>query len=193
MRVWYSMKVFTLKEAPSRGVRVVKEDGMSLCGIPLGQGVHKAIEKVAVGDAVRLHCLDEAVQRGGEGHIVAQRLVLEDRWKDPWALVSVETAPGVGGTMWLSAATFTEARIGNKVRRIYNPISTALGIRVLAAQAGEIPTALVAMAPGAAFLVQRDGDLKDQEGAAAPARLLVNWEGHWGDWGDWELQVRPGE
>lgn len=176
------MKTFTVIEQATKGItfNYDKEGENALFGIPMGQGILQPFQTAGLDRATALLQYLDVVPDGEY-----RRVVQEQRRNDRRALVLVETAPGVDGTVKLFANTTTE-RYDEKAGRVVRDLNAfpPPGIEIIAERPGENeyngPEFLVAMMPGSSFRIVRNGNLRDSHTRSKVApELVVVWNGRW--------------
>ncbi len=161
------MKTFTVKESVQKGIYFNPEDSQ-LCN-----WLREELKLLGV-PRILLHNLD---WDDSQGLLVKERLSNDRR-----ALVCVQTAAGVGGTIWLTSNVSREewSEEKQRVTRLTLPIGEAVGVETLHVMEGEFGTEyLVAMQPGASLRIRRSGEL-----GGAPSGFTLLWNGRWSPSGD---------
>lgn len=175
------MKTFTVSEQAQKGIPLTfnPEGDNELLGIPLGQGILKEMFDLHGPAPMKTTwnmldvVPDETQVKLG---VPLLRLIKEQNIRDNRALVHVETAAGIGGTVKLFANTVSE-RFDEKRGRVIREANEfpPLGVKLLATKAGACgPEFLIEMAPGASFRIVRSGRLE-----CAKPELVVLWNGRW--------------
>lgn len=169
------MKTFTVREKATKGIdfHFHKEGPPNeIFGIPVGQALLKEFHDLNVPEArATLDWLD-VVQDGDK-----LRIIKEQNMRDRRALVVVETAGGLGGTVKLYANTMSE-EVDEKTHRVVRKANAfpPPGVELIAERQSSVgPEFLVSMLPGASFRIVRSGKLPKD---AAP-ELVVLWNGRW--------------
>lgn len=183
------MKTFTIREQAHKGISLTyqQEGTNELLGIPLGQGILKEMDDALEEDQPTTiwNMLDVVPDAANlKDGVPMLRLIKEQNIRDKRALIYVETAPGVGGTVKLFANTPNESYSEEKKRviRENNPFPS-VGAELLAQKDGVCgPEFLVSLLPGASFKIVRSGNLTDtsrtSKGRPSPEMVVV-WNGHW--------------
>lgn len=185
------MKTFTVSEQARKGIQLKfnPEDYNELLGVPIGQGILKEMKDAHEAGHPEanwqwLDVVPDGTQMSGADARPVMRLIKEQSIRDKRALVLVETAPGIGGTVKLFANTVTEWFDEEKGRVVRE--ATAFpppGVELLAekpAQNGFGPEFLVSMIPGSSFRIVRSGKLYDShEKKNAAPEIVVLWNGRW--------------
>lgn len=168
------MKTFTVREKATKGIdfRFMKEGPHEILGVPIGQGFLKEFNDTGHDELVAMLHWFDVVPDGDK-----KRIVKEQNNRDRRALVLVETAPGVGGSVKLFANTVRE-EINEKTQRVQREANDfpPPGVELIAQRDGIVgPEFLISMLPGASFRISRSGKLPSD----AVPELVVLWNGRW--------------